>query len=127
MVAQPSRETTVALAALIFIITLSSLQIWSEKLRESPKLIVLGGFLSSLLFFFAVVAVGNVKKEIKWLDAIGCLVLACVCAGSVHRICVTTCILFSGVVVLYLNVMSARIQTKVQEINTGKKVLSKSN
>eukprot|EP01120_Amphizonella_sp_Union-15-10_P011069 TRINITY_DN45_c0_g1_i2.p1 TRINITY_DN45_c0_g1~~TRINITY_DN45_c0_g1_i2.p1 ORF type:complete len:136 (-),score=12.41 TRINITY_DN45_c0_g1_i2:56-463(-) len=126
MIGLPKKESSVYLAAFLFVITLSGLQLSAEKLRESPRLIVLGGFISSLLFFFAVVFLGSIKKEIKWLDAGLCLLVACACAIPVHRICVTTCMLFSAAMLFYLNFMSSRIMAKVSAYNTGKRVESKS-
>lgn len=90
--------------------------------REEPKLIIFAGFLCSLIFFFATIALGNLKRseEVGWLELIAALGFALGTAASVHRICVTTALLFSGGFFVYLNFYSTRIRSRLDQSSTTK-------
>jgi hypothetical protein len=67
---------------LLFLVTLSGLEIFADNLASTPQLTIVGGFISSLLFvFFLLVisfifssfllqAVGNLQKETKWFEGL---------------------------------------------------------
>jgi len=109
---QPSAGNSSLLAGLLFLITLSGLEIWAPKLASTPQLTIVGGFISSLLFFFGVICIGNLEKEIGWPEVIAALLVAEVAAGTVHRVCVTSCFLFSIALGLYLNYMARNLYQK---------------
>lgn len=50
---QPSALQTVVVSALLFVLTFSALRIWAPTFASSEKFTILGGFVSSLLFFFS--------------------------------------------------------------------------
>jgi hypothetical protein len=97
----------------MFVITFSVMQVSKEFLRQSPAFITLGGFLSSLLFFFTMVILGSLRRESGWLDVIVSMIVAMSCASTVHRISVTTCFLFSSAVLFWMNIVAGRVNKQV--------------
>ena len=62
------RNQTAFLSILLFVITFSFLQLYSSVILQSEKLIIFAGFIGSILFFFALIALGNLRDEVKWID-----------------------------------------------------------
>eukprot|EP01102_Stenamoeba_stenopodia_P012652 TRINITY_DN4020_c0_g1_i1.p1 TRINITY_DN4020_c0_g1~~TRINITY_DN4020_c0_g1_i1.p1 ORF type:complete len:114 (+),score=19.70 TRINITY_DN4020_c0_g1_i1:90-431(+) len=110
MSVQPGAKSSAFLSFLLFLLTASALQLFSKQLASSPQLTIVGGFISSLLFFFSLITVGSLEKETKWLEVISCLIVALVFASTVHRVCVTTCFLFSLGLLYYLNTVSKKVR-----------------
>ncbi|GBG72496.1 hypothetical protein CBR_g12067 [Chara braunii] len=104
---------------LLFLITLSAQQVYKEKLASSEWFTILGGFVSSLLFLFLLTFIGNfqetVQAKTKWAEVIICLTVAMVAASTVHRVCVTTCFLFSALFIYEVNKMSAEPTVEPKE------------
>jgi len=106
----PSPKVSLVVSTLLYVITLSSLQIFAQKLGSTELLTIVGGFISSLLFFFSLVSVGNMEEiffgkdtQTGWTEVIFCLFFAMSVAATVHRVSVTTCFLFSVAIIFYLN------------------------
>jgi len=116
---QPSKGTTAVVAGFLFLITLSGLQMFSAKLASTPQFHILGGLVSSFLFIFGLLFIGNLEKETGWIEVISSILVAMVFAASVHRVCVTTCFLFSIGELFYLNFISKRINTVVASVNVS--------
>eukprot|EP01114_Cavostelium_apophysatum_P020269 TRINITY_DN674_c0_g1_i1.p2 TRINITY_DN674_c0_g1~~TRINITY_DN674_c0_g1_i1.p2 ORF type:complete len:129 (+),score=21.29 TRINITY_DN674_c0_g1_i1:151-537(+) len=106
---QPSAGTTVAISGFLFLITLSGLMLGSNKLASAPQLHIVGGFISSLLFVFALLIIGNLERETKWPEVILSLFIAMIFAASVHRVSVTTCVIFSLAELAWLNAASKKV------------------
>jgi len=47
--------------------------------------------------------IGNFQNETKWIEVIFALLVAEIAAATVHRVCVTTCFLFSLLLLAYLH------------------------
>eukprot|EP00475_Leptophrys_vorax_P029299 TRINITY_DN42867_c0_g1_i2.p1 TRINITY_DN42867_c0_g1~~TRINITY_DN42867_c0_g1_i2.p1 ORF type:complete len:135 (-),score=21.40 TRINITY_DN42867_c0_g1_i2:103-507(-) len=92
--------TSALYSAILFLIVLSAQQVYSSQLASSEWLTILGGFISSLLFLLALTVLGNLQESMGvrsgWGAVFVSLFIAVVAAASVHRVCATTCILFSG-------------------------------
>eukprot|EP01090_Pellita_catalonica_P015378 TRINITY_DN4161_c0_g1_i1.p1 TRINITY_DN4161_c0_g1~~TRINITY_DN4161_c0_g1_i1.p1 ORF type:complete len:132 (+),score=17.15 TRINITY_DN4161_c0_g1_i1:58-453(+) len=125
MFTQPSAQSSAIVSGLLFLLTLSSLRVWSDFFSSTEQLTILGGFISSLLFFFGLMTLGNLERETKWIEVMLCLFIALGFAATVHRVCVTTCFLFSVVILFYMYKMSQRINEKAVAANMKPKEPSK--
>ncbi|BBM98141.1 hypothetical protein MPTK1_1g11160 [Marchantia polymorpha subsp. ruderalis] len=109
---------------LLFVITLSLQQVYKEKLASTEVFTILGGFVSSLLFLLVLTFIGNIQESIGtrtgWGAVIFAQFIAAVAAGAVHRVCVTTCLLFSMGLLYELNKLST-VMHQQQEVVKGKK------
>uniref|UniRef100_A0A1A9WFT0 Uncharacterized protein n=1 Tax=Glossina brevipalpis TaxID=37001 RepID=A0A1A9WFT0_9MUSC len=81
----------------------ATLRFYSEWFNKTQLNTIFGGFIGSWLFLFSLTSLSNVEMLLfgedfssKFIpEILFCLVVAVVAAGVVHRVCATTCILFS--------------------------------
>ena len=90
-------------SVLLALLSFSSLQVLKPTLASTQAMTVAGGALASMVFVFLLTALGNLEKVLmgsgfasKWLEVCLCLAAAVSAAASVHRVCATTCVLFSS-------------------------------
>jgi len=114
---QPSAKSTAIVSGLLFTLTLSGIRLSATVLASTEKLTILGGFVCSLLFFFALTAVGSLERETKWAEVIVCLLVSLVVAATVHPVCITTCFLFSAGILFYMNHVSKAIHDRIAHEN----------
>ncbi|XP_074312647.1 uncharacterized protein LOC141648089 [Silene latifolia] len=115
-----STGSSMLLSFIFFTVVLSLEVIYRGKLASSELFTILGGFVSSLLFLFSLTFIGNFQETCGIKTGWGAVVLAeavaLVAAASVHRVCVTTCFLFSAGLLYEVNklstMMSSRLETK---------------
>eukprot|EP01104_Vermistella_antarctica_P003630 TRINITY_DN1386_c0_g2_i1.p1 TRINITY_DN1386_c0_g2~~TRINITY_DN1386_c0_g2_i1.p1 ORF type:complete len:123 (+),score=23.35 TRINITY_DN1386_c0_g2_i1:189-557(+) len=119
--AQPGEGSSAALSFILFLIIFSVLQLYRAVLASSPQLTILGGFIASLLFFFALTCIGNLKRDVGWVESVLSLVIAVASASTVHRVSASTCFLFSVGMLFYISKMSKRLLEKETAANTGRK------
>ncbi|WZZ58377.1 hypothetical protein YC2023_058484 [Brassica napus] len=87
-------------SVLLFTVVLSLQEVYREKLASSELYTILGGFTRSLLFLFSLslsLFVGNLQESsgMKSGWVVFSEIIALVAASTVHRVCITTCFLFS--------------------------------
>ena len=87
---------------LLAVFTFSAMQVLKPTLSASKAATVGGGAMGSLVFLFLLTAVGNLEKTLlgrhfaaRWPEVSLCLLLSAASAGSIHRVCATTCVVFS--------------------------------
>ncbi|KAK4775193.1 hypothetical protein SAY86_010128 [Trapa natans] len=85
---------------LLFTVILSLQEVYRGKLASSEWFTILGGFTSSLLFLISLTFIGNFQEasgmKTGWGAVIVAEVIALIAASTVHRVCITTCFLFSA-------------------------------
>jgi hypothetical protein len=97
-----TQGSTVVVSSILALLTFSAMQVFKTFLASSQLMTFLGGFAGSLLFVFLLTAVGNLEKTVfghgfqtQLAEVVFCQIVAMAAAASVHRVCATTCILFS--------------------------------
>ncbi|KAG6738671.1 hypothetical protein POTOM_058293 [Populus tomentosa] len=119
---------------LLFTVILSLQEMYRSKLASTELFTILGGFISSLLFLVLLTLIGNFQEtcgmKTGWgagectfsllsrmlLSSIRRIILAegvaLIAAGTVHRVCITTCFLFSAGLLYEVNKLSGLILSK---------------
>ncbi|KAL7246195.1 hypothetical protein ACSBR2_001345 [Camellia fascicularis] len=101
---------------LLFIIVLSLQEMYRGKLASSELFTILGGFTSSLLFVMLLTFVGNYQETIGiktgWGAVIFAEAVALIAASTVHRVCITTCFLFSAGLLYEVNKLSGMMLSR---------------
>eukprot|EP00744_Colponema_vietnamica_P035872 GILI01062724.1.p1 GENE.GILI01062724.1~~GILI01062724.1.p1 ORF type:complete len:140 (+),score=30.90 GILI01062724.1:46-420(+) len=116
MAVKVASSQSLVLSSLLFLVLLSLIQVTSSPLASSELFTILGGFLCSLLFVFALIAIGNIEQILLgdntttgWFEVGFALFMGMTIGASVHRVCVTTCFLFSCGILYLLNNVSASV------------------
>ncbi|ESW09459.1 hypothetical protein PHAVU_009G129100 [Phaseolus vulgaris] len=95
---------------LLFTVILSLQEMYRGKLASSELFTILGGFISSLLFLVVLTFIGNFQETIGaktgWGAVIVAEAVALIAASTVHRVCITTCFLFSAGLLYEVNKIS---------------------
>ncbi|XP_072031541.1 dolichyl-diphosphooligosaccharide--protein glycosyltransferase subunit KCP2-like [Amphiura filiformis] len=125
-----SSTISLLLSATLAVVTFAGMQMFHTQLASTEWMTILGGFIGSLLFIFILTAMGNFlavifgkSYQMKILPEVGlCLGAALFASGLVHRVCITTCFLFSLVAMYYINKISgAKYAPPPQVMSTGKR------
>ncbi|NP_001235584.1 uncharacterized protein LOC100527147 [Glycine max] len=95
---------------LLFTVILSLQEMYRGKLASSELYTILGGFVSSILFLVLLTFIGNLQETIGartgWGAVIVADAVALIAASTVHRVCITTCFLFSAALLYEVNKIS---------------------
>ncbi|CAL0327423.1 unnamed protein product [Lupinus luteus] len=106
-----------------FTVILSLQQMYRTKFASSEFYTILGGFISSLLFLLCLQFIGNFQEstgaKTGWGAVIIAEAVALIAASTVHRVCITTCFLFSAGLLYEVNKISASAHSTT-EVRTKK-------
>ncbi|KAL2339740.1 hypothetical protein Fmac_007680 [Flemingia macrophylla] len=105
-----SSGSSMTYSFLLFTVILSLQVVYRGKLASTELYTILGGFISSLLFLVLLTFIGNFQETIGartgWGAVIVAEAVALIAASTVHRVCITTCFLFSAGLLYEVNKIS---------------------
>ncbi|KAJ3447826.1 keratinocyte-associated protein [Anaeramoeba flamelloides] len=108
-----SNTSSLFVSIIFSILIVSVLQIFADLLRSNQYLLILAGFLSSLIFVFALVIAGLLCKsmgwKVNWFFIIFCFIVGNTIAVTIDGIAMTTCSLFSFVELYLLYNLSKKV------------------
>ncbi|CAL1260812.1 unnamed protein product [Larinioides sclopetarius] len=112
-----SSGTSCLLSTSLFVVLFSAMQVYRWHLASTQLMTVLGGFLGSFLFMFALTAIGNIETYVfgkgfhtkLFPEVLISILVAVFACGLIHRVCITTCFIFSIVALYYMNKISNKV------------------
>ena len=118
----PNRKVSIKNSTIASVVTATLMILLRPFFRLSPETTFLGGFFGAILFFFLLILYGNKREEknpgnkMTWWSIAFCEFGALFVSLIIHPVCITTCLLFSIPVVIYIK----WAETQIKNMNTKK-------
>ncbi|KAL1462715.1 hypothetical protein WDU94_014528 [Cyamophila willieti] len=108
------------ISLVLTILIFSGMQMYRQWLSSSQLNTILGGLLGSFFFVFSLTGLGNLETAIfgknfqtkLFPEVIFCLMGAVMASGMVHRVCATSCIMFSIIDLYYMQRISQSVHVQ---------------
>jgi uncharacterized integral membrane protein len=123
------------LSSTLAVLLFAGMQMYKHQLASHEWMTIFGGFLGSILFCLILTAVSNFESTMfgknfqtqLFPEVILCLFAAMFASGLVHRVCVTTCFLFSMMDLYYINKLSQSTYAPITVAALSAKTAKKKN
>ncbi|XP_036355799.1 keratinocyte-associated protein 2 isoform X2 [Octopus sinensis] len=117
------------LSSTLTVLLFAGMQMFRNQLGSTEYFTILGGFLGSWIFILLLTACNNFEVLVfgknfqsQFLpEVVSCLFLAMFASGLIHRVCVTTCFIFSVIALYFINRLSMTIYAPPPVVVASKK------
>ncbi|CAH8533857.1 unnamed protein product [Heterobilharzia americana] len=117
--------TSSFMSLLLLIVLFAAMRLFTETLCSSKLMTIIGGFFGSLGFVLLITFVNNFERTVfgdefysgVFPEVVTCIIIACSFSATVHRVCATTCFIFSMVMLYYLNRLSHETYQSKEQSN----------
>jgi len=126
-----SSGVSLVLSSVLTVLLFSVMQLYRPWLASTQLNTILGGYLGSWLFVLSLTAISNLESVVLgqgfqaklFPEICFCLVGTLFACGTIHRVCASTCLLFSILALYFVNRISQKSQTVAvpTEVHSSKK------